>query len=67
MAIPIAHKGKINEMSRIPSYFFFRFNNHYQEQVQTPTISMRVQPSNFSGPDHLRALYGKCFTKLDDS
>ncbi|KAK2157991.1 hypothetical protein LSH36_179g03037 [Paralvinella palmiformis] len=39
------------------------FNN--QEEVKT--LHMRISPSNFSGPQHLRQLLGHCFTKIIDS
>jgi len=41
--------------------------NSYNDQQPAPDIlRMRVPPSNFSGPPHLRALYGHCFSKIDN-
>ena len=37
-----------------------------QEQSDSG-LHMRVNPSKFSGPEHLRRLYGKCFEKTDDT
>ncbi|KAI0210720.1 N-acetylglucosamine-1-phosphotransferase subunit gamma [Lamellibrachia satsuma] len=36
-------------------------------QSHTETLKMRVKPSPFSGPPHLKELYGRCFSKTDDS
>ena len=43
------------------------FGYPYQQESQEETLKMRITPSNFSGPNHLRVLQGKCFTKIDES
>ncbi len=44
---------------------YFRYPN--QNEETTNELKMRITPSNFSGPPHLRRLLGKCFTKLDET
>jgi len=45
-----------------PSSFGFQPQQDFS--MQHTMLKLRVQPSNFSGPVHLKALSGKCFTKI---
>jgi N-acetylglucosamine-1-phosphate transferase gamma subunit len=41
--------------------------NPYQAESHTDVLTARVLASNLSGPVHLKTLYGKCFTKIDET
>lgn len=48
------------------SYGLNNFNNQ-NARNEDNQLKMRVQPSKFSGPEHLRRLVNKCFSKKIDS
>lgn len=54
---------------KICLYFLVcRLNNfNAQNSHDENQLKMRVQPSKFSGPEHLRRLVDKCFSKKIDS
>ncbi|XP_067933835.1 N-acetylglucosamine-1-phosphotransferase subunit gamma-like [Watersipora subatra] len=43
-----------------PTSYSWQQNSHNNRDVR---LQMRVTPSSFSGPEHLRRLTGRCFTK----
>ncbi|XP_013412255.1 N-acetylglucosamine-1-phosphotransferase subunit gamma isoform X1 [Lingula anatina] len=43
------------------------FGSSYGQDSQTHSLTPKVKPANFSGPPHLKRLYGKCFEKLDEN
>ncbi|XP_041363633.1 N-acetylglucosamine-1-phosphotransferase subunit gamma-like [Gigantopelta aegis] len=47
------------------TYGYAGMGSFYQPQDQS--LKLRVKPANFSGPPHLKRLFGKCFTKTDET
>ncbi|ELU09973.1 hypothetical protein CAPTEDRAFT_171631 [Capitella teleta] len=53
--------GKMIPMKVVEEPSSFGVNNAYNENGgASSSLTMRIQPSGFSGPRHLRALLGKC-------
>lgn len=46
-----------------PSSYGLNSYNFASHTTDDKKLKMRIQPSNFSGPAHLKRLYGKCFSK----
>ncbi|XP_071797323.1 N-acetylglucosamine-1-phosphotransferase subunit gamma-like [Asterias amurensis] len=40
---------------------------NYDNNNEPESLQPKVKPSNFSGPPHLKRLYGRCFSKIIDS
>ncbi|CAL4121118.1 unnamed protein product, partial [Meganyctiphanes norvegica] len=41
------------------------YNTNWGQKLE-PKLNLRMKPSNFSGPDHLKVLVGKCFKHKDN-
>ncbi|XP_061197191.1 N-acetylglucosamine-1-phosphotransferase subunit gamma-like [Saccostrea echinata] len=46
-----------------PSSYGLNSYNFASHTVDDKKLKMRIKPSNFTGPTHLKRLYGKCFSK----
>ncbi|XP_048763496.2 N-acetylglucosamine-1-phosphotransferase subunit gamma-like [Ostrea edulis] len=46
-----------------PSSYGLNNYNFASHSTEDKRLKMRIQPSNFTGPAHLKRLYGRCFTK----
>ena len=42
------------------------YNNNDAGNNDANKLNMRIQPSNFSGPPHLKEMLGKCYSMTDD-
>lgn len=68
LCLLVVMKHTVSEMVSMkiveePSSYGLNSYNFASHTTDDKKLKMRIQPSNFSGPAHLKRLYGKCFSK----